>query len=517
MKRFRRWVTAFVLGFFMIGLCSGTALADQGKDQFVSNVAAFQNAALKVNPDLSDLVSGQLHFEMDMKDLPANDVTIPQSVTADVLYKVDADQSQAWIQIKGNLAMSTGKQPFEAEVFFNDGMLIIPAASLRTMNPLLFGNIPCQYLYMDLSDEMPDEAEFYQAFMEASSQREQMVAAYQDLLATLVKPLPERCFTVAGSGSSTLRMGYADFMVFAQAFEDPAYQQEIAGKFAAIFPANAGITQEDMMEGLNSPEDPAASDGPDTVQVRQFEISASPNSFATLCDISASDEEMRMDLFIDSKGDVAANRLAQTTKFQLKIDDRTDENTDVTIDAAFQESDTEDAITFAADMAMQITESGQTGKMDFALSGTARADSDASIAMPVLTEANSMDMDALTSKESPPKDSAIMLENGGNWSVLLGVYLEQGHLMASVFDLSHSLDLIQTQTESTRVTLSDGSKQVTITVGSSTYQVGGNTKPLAVPAVYRDYEIFVPVRTILEEFGYHVNFDEAAEVLHVSK
>lgn len=517
MKRFRKWVTSFILGFFLIGFCSGTALADQGKDQFVSNVAAFQNAALKVNPNLSDLVSGELHFEMDMKDMPADDGPLPQAVTADVLYKVDASKSQAWFQIEGNVAMPTGKQPFEAEVFFNDGMLIMPAASMQAINPLLFGNIPCQYLYMDFSDEMPEEADFYQAFMEASSQREQMVAAYQDFLSTLVKPLPERCFTVAGSGSSTLRMGYADFMVLAQAFEDPAFQQEIAGKFAALFPANGGFTQEDIMESFNSPEDPANSDGPDTIQVRQFEISASPNSFATLCDISASDKETGMDLIIDSKGEVTARSIAQKGTFQIKVDDRTDKNTDVTIDATFEETDTADAITFSADMAMQITENGRPGKLGFAFSGTARADSDMAIAMPVLTEANSMDLDALTGKESPSKDSAIMLENGGSWSVLLGVYLEQGNMMVSVFDLSHSLDLIQTQTEPTQVTLFDGSKQVTITVGSSTYQVGGDTKPLAVPAVYRDYEIFVPVRTILEEFGYQVSFDEAAEVLHISK
>jgi len=149
-----------------------------------------------------------------------------------------------------------------------------------------------------------------------------------------------------------------------------------------------------------------------------------------------------------------------------------------------------------------------------------KVDKNVRINIPVLTKSNSSDIDSLVnnnSLKSPNNSTGIrVLVDGRPVAFDVAPYDKDGRTMVPVRNLAKALGCEVTWTKPDQVTICREDISITMYVDRQMYTVNGVEKQCEVPPFIKDGVIvMVPLRTVAEELGYRVKYDEVSKTIFI--
>lgn len=467
-------------------VCQG----NQAKTQFVNNLQLLSQQT-PVFP-IDKPVTASCNLELSM---------LPEFLNfkGNLLLQADPNLEQAMLKFEGTLQEQDGIQDMAGTIYLNQNRLIIPTATAQ----VLMLDIPDGPEYVYLENEIDVWSNPYQN-SNSPAQTLAMNQAATDLLLALLQPIPDRCFVTAGS-SSTMKLDKIALVSLINAFQDPDYVATVAEPLAILFSQPSDIVLE-LLASL--PADGMDLSVLNSIVMNEFTITAGPSKIKSSYDLGFNTTDICLSLTGNDQTDYSPNLVTQVQNISLLLKEPGSDN-QLQLSMQAQGQGTPDSIQGRAAIALKGAIDAEEMQVQMTVDGIMKTAPAMQVVMPVLTASNSLNI----SEDDP--DNTVMVDYNGDVYHLSGAYLAEGRLMASVFDLSRIFGLQQDQDRIDAVALSQGGKEIKIIAGSDSCQIDGASQSMGNAAVLKDFEIYVPLRFIMEQFGYLVSYDEVSGIVNV--
>lgn len=499
MKKGRVLLSA-VLVAMIIFMQPGHVLAGTSRQVFLENLNAI--ATGQVQFDISKPMAGQLHLHM----VPTGSITevspgtVLEAVDVDVDMAVDGLNEKMWLRAGIDIP---GLEPshYDVEAFIQGNKVIVP---VEIMQQFPLEDIPEGVRYVYFEDESLNMFQFYGLMQDQT----QYPYYNPGLVELIFRPIPDRNFSV-NNGVATVDVDKLALLSFINAFNDPDYVQawadeiskwlpeEVYGEdFSSAFQGGAGVevTLEDL-QGL---------------ELRSMKTSVGADWMGIDCDMGYSDEEAgingKFQGLFSSKPDKSISDYKINIDFAEKEPAVASFNVDVAILQQINQTSATSSGTLSFAFQDEQVQMGVTGDFRSSMRVVDRM----TVAFPVLTDQNSYKVPA---EPEEPDVTILLFQGEEHW--LFDPFIEQGRLMVSSFDLGLALGLEMECTSETQVTLTGQDKVMEFTVGNTSAKVNGNVKTMDVAPVYKEYEIYLPLRFVIEELGYQVTYDPEAKLITI--
>jgi hypothetical protein len=482
----KRILAAVLCCLLLWGAFPAICQGNQAKTQFVNSLQLLSQQTPVFHGDQP--VTGSCNLEFSMPDI--------LSFKGNLFLQVDPNQKQAMLKFEGTLQEQDGTQNMAGTIYLNQNRLIIPRATAQA----LMLDIPDCPEYVYLENEVDVWSNPYQSYSPAQALA--MNQAVTDLLSTFLEPIPERCFVTSGS-SSTMKLDKMALLSLLNAFRDPDYVATIAESLAIIFSQPNDVVSE-LLSGLLANE--LELSALNNIVMNEFSITISPSAIKSSYDLGFNTTDMYLSLTGHDQTDYSPNLVTQVQNISLLLQEPGSDN-QLQLSVQVQGKATPDSIQGRAEIALKGAIDAEEMQVQMTVGGIMKTVPAVQVVMPVLTASNSLNI------SEDELDNTVMVNYNGDFYHFSGAYLAEGRLMVSVFDLSRIFGLQQDQDRIDAVALSQGDKEIKIIVGSDTCQINGVSQSMGNAAVLKDFEIYVPLRFIMEQFGYLVSYDEASGVV----
>ncbi|MGI6434197.1 MAG: copper amine oxidase N-terminal domain-containing protein [Syntrophomonadaceae bacterium] len=486
----KRILAAVLCCLLLWGAFPAICQGNQAKTQFVANLQLLSQQT-PVFP-VDQPVTANCNLELSM---------LPELLNfkGNLFMQADPNQKQAMLKFEGAIQEQDGTQNMAGTIYLNQNRLIIPRATAQA----LMLDTPDGPEYVYLENEVDVWSNPYQNSY-SPAQTLAMNQAATDLLLALLQPIPDRCFGTAGS-SSTMKLDKMALLSLINAFQDPDYVATLAEPLAILFSQPGDVVSELLSSLLADELELSALNN---IVINEFSITVGPAKIRSSYDLGFNTTDMCLSFTGNDQTDYRPNLVTKIQNISLLLQEPGSDN-QLQLSMQAQGRGTPDSIQGRIAIALKGAIDAEEMQVQMTVDGIMKTAPAVQVVMPVLTASNSLNIGEYG------LDNTIMVNYNGDFYHFSGAYLAEGRLMVSVFDLSRIFGLQQDQDRIDAVALSQGGKEIKIIAGSDICSIDGVSYSMGNAAVLKDFEIYVPLRFIMEQFGYLVSYDEASGIVNV--
>lgn len=498
-----------------------SAMASQDKDLFLDKLEVLNNK--QVTMDISKPVSGKIHLDLSAAgDLLPADISNMESATADVQFALDAVAKKVYMHIVGTLE-SEEIQTIEMEIFVDKDTIIIPTTSLASLSQYDTGiELPedgIQYIYYQSDDVSFDD--FFNSIVASVGQKE----AAMDLVRTIFERIPDRNFSSQGNNSAVDIDKYA-LVSLANSLKDKEFLGKLADNFAVFSPED--FDKEAFINDLYQDTDISYMDLFKNLKINKLQTEIAGNNTSTDYDLSYQDENINIAFKMDNQSRIG-NEIS-TSKNNMKFTIGQPNMLDkamIKLSSKGKVSSTEASSN--GKININVDSSFGKAQVELKFSIIEKTVENLDIAIPFINEQNSINAEELKSEDiyTDYEDDFINLEFQGEPYWLYEPYIENGHIMVCTWDIADVFTCDMEWDSAEKVIMYNDEKKLIFTTGSSQYESNGILKDMPNPAnfishekyeEYKEYEnqdLYVPLRSIAEEFGYSISYDPESRTVYI--
>lgn len=501
MKKGRVLLSA-ILVIMIVYLQPGVALAGNARQVFLENLNTIANQEVQFDVSQPMVAEMQLHFVPSGSIAEISPDMMLQSVDVDMDMAVDAVNEKMWMRVGVDVP---GLDPahYDIEAFVEGNRIIVPMAVVEQF-PV--EDIPEGVQYVYIEDETLNMSESYDMILQNANQN---IACDPQLFELLFRPVPDSNFSVNGSTAS-VDINKLALLSFINAFNDPDYVQAWADELSKWLPEEYFSSEDiaDEIQGGTAVE--LTLDDLQGLELRSMKTSVGTDWLGMDYDLGYSDDEAAINGKMEGLVYFKPDRTTSDYKINIDFTEEAPSVSTFNLDAVMHQEMKRTGAISNGNLSFVAQEEQEQMGFEAGFRSSANVVERIPVIFPVLTEENSFEIPL-----GPEEPEMTTLIFQGQEHGMFDPFIQNGRLMVSSFDLGLALDLEMDRSNENQIILSGQDKVMEFTAGDTTMKVNGTAKTMDVAPVYQDYEIYVPIRFVVEELGYQVTYDSEARVITV--
>lgn len=494
---------ALALLFCLVLSMPAGAQDSSGKAALLNSIAEDSNLYAKFN----EKSRGTL--EIEVADLTGADASILMALKKSKLafdYLLNAPANQIAVGVN----LSLGGQTTRGDMYFTGSKFIISKSIIQLPNLFLKGQNPelnslPEYLY----SESPELNLIFKHIFKNIGASLPPDAA--DLLGFIIEAIPDKYIQVA-EGKVTLQFDQQGFSEILYAISQKIQQEpdRFAGSLSRLMAVHGGTAGDIESDLLKSIQGGKLTKSPAEINQSLLDAGINISEFIYIRPTGKNGSStMKLTVNINGKNSGTQGKV----EFSLK-QDRTGDSIDGRLTAGFgmKGKDLNFALSlnggYTFNPGRYTTNYTCNASMEkpglpvfggsFKLSSLAEADDNVQINIPVLTAANSIDINSLNNGRLR------VTLNGRPLKMDVQPFIKDGRTMAPARNLAEPLGCQVIASEPNEVHIVKGDKVIVLYLGENRYTVNGEDKTIDVAPFVMDGRTMAPVRFVVEELGCQV-------------
>lgn len=506
----------------------GTALADQAspKEMLMERLE-------KADLTYFDVTGGATGtFTAELKEFTVPEAAgIPAESLKGSSLRLEGSLNTSQKKLRCGINAFYGKNNYSGDIYIDGDKVIISKdllEAVQSINPMLFANEDLagvnEYLYT--SDKQIGEV--WSALKSANPGK--VLPVYRDFLLFMLEAVPDKYFTYSDGNVvfSLDQEGLEDviYSIMLKVVTDrDRFNSLMADLMAAATSQNSAELQKEMGAALDDSISPMSREELkellSSVNLEKFVVKVSPDTagpimISSAMKITADDFSGRLEIDTNISGS-RDSELKSNYSFSLNIGDSRES---FEVGWKGESSQTGGAVKEKDVMEFSMLEGGEEIVRAVVNYNTdLKEDAQARVDIPVLTAANSTDMEKLKKQLSPTA-----VETEGALKVFLdgkpvafdvAPYMKDGRVMVPVRTLAEALGFQVEWVDPDQVVMTRDGQKLVMFEGRSAYTVSGESRQMDVSPLAESGRIVVPLRFVAQEMGCRVEYSESENSVYI--